>query len=371
MAGWGAGALWLYRALVLLVIACPCALVIATPVAYVSALAAAARRGVLIKGGIHLERLATIRAIAFDKTGTLTHGRPEVAEILSVSDATPEAVLQLAAAVERHSEHPIASAIVRRALATGVAPAPIADFRASHGLGAEGSVNGLRVLVGSARYLGDRGVDVTPAERVLTTQAARGRTAALVAVDSRVIGLVALADLPRGAARDVVELLRATGIPHLAVLTGDEVGAARSVAEAVGIRDVRAGLLPSEKVDAVRRLRTEWGSVAMIGDGVNDAPALAASDVGIAMGAVGSDAALETADVALMSDELARLPFAIRLSRAAVRTVRMNIALALVVKAAFLAMAVTGETSLWMAIVADTGTSLVVIANGLRLLRIR
>jgi Cd2+/Zn2+-exporting ATPase len=154
-------------------------------------------------------------------------------------------------------------------------------------------------------------------------------------------------------------------------LTGDEIGAARSVAEAVGVRDVRAGLLPSEKVEAVRRLRTEWGTVAMIGDGVNDAPALAAADVGIAMGAVGSDAALETADVALMGDELARLPFAIRLSRAAVRTVRMNIALALVVKAAFLAMAVTGETSLWMAIVADTGTSLVVIANGLRLLRIR
>jgi Cd2+/Zn2+-exporting ATPase len=370
LVGWGGAAQWLYRALVLLVIACPCALVIATPVAYVSALAAAARRGVLIKGGIHLERLATIRAIAFDKTGTLTHGRPDVLDVLSVSSATPEDVLRLAAAVERRSEHPIATAIVKRAEALGVAVAPIADFRASHGLGAEGIVDGSRVLVGSARWLGDRGVDIAPAQGALASQAARGRTATLVAVNSRVIGLVALADAPRHAARDVVDLLRASGVSHMAVLTGDEDGAARSVAEAVGVGDVRARLLPSEKVDAVRRLRTEWGSVAMIGDGVNDAPALAASDVGIAMGAVGSDSALETADVALMGDELAVLPFAIRLSRAAVRTVRLNIVLALAVKAAFLAMAIAGETSLWMAIVADTGTSLVVIANSLRLLRI-
>jgi Zn2+/Cd2+-exporting ATPase len=370
LAGWGTAAVWLYRALVLLVIACPCALVISTPVVYVSALAAGARRGVLIKGGVHLERLAQVRAIAFDKTGTLTHGRPAVVDVVPLASESAAEVLWLAAAVESRSQHPIAAAIVARAEDDGLAPVPADDFKASHGLGAEATIAGSRVLVGNARWLQDRGVDASLAQRAIDQQAARGRTAALVASGSRVIGLIALADTPRGSARDVIDLLRAAGVSHTAVLTGDHAGAAKALGESVGVEDVRAGLLPAEKVAAVRSLREQWGQVGMVGDGVNDAPALAASDVGIAMGAVGSDVALETADVALMSDELARLPFAIRLSRAAVRTVRVNIVLALGVKAAFLAMAIAGESSLWMAIVADTGMSLVVIANGLRLLRI-
>jgi Cd2+/Zn2+-exporting ATPase len=370
LAGWGTATVWLYRALVLLVIACPCALVISTPVVYVSALAAGARRGVLIKGGVHLERLAQVRAIAFDKTGTLTHGRPAVVDVVPLARESAAEVLWLAAAVESRSQHPIAAAIVARAEDDGLAPVPADDFKASHGLGAEATIAGSRVLVGNARWLHDRGVDTSLVERAIDQQAALGRTAALVASGSRVIGLIALADTPRRSARDVIDLLRATGVSHTAVLTGDHAGAAKALGESVGVEDVRAGLLPAEKVAAVRSLRERWGQVGMVGDGVNDAPALAASDVGIAMGAVGSDAALETADVALMSDELARLPFAIRLSRAAVRTVRVNIVLALGVKAAFLAMAIAGESSLWMAIVADTGMSLVVIANGLRLLRI-
>ena len=371
LAGSGTAAVWLYRALVLLVIACPCALVISTPVAYVSALAAGARRGVLIKGGVHLERLAHVRAIAFDKTGTLTHGRPVVVDVVPLAGESAAEVLWSAAAVEARSQHPIAAAIVARAQGDGLAPPAADDFKASHGLGAEATVAGSRVLVGSARWLQERGVDTSPAQGVIDQQAARGRTAALVASGSRLIGLIALADTPRGSARDVINLLRAAGVSHTAVLTGDHASAARALGELMGVDDVRAALLPAEKVAAVRSLREQWGWVGMVGDGVNDAPALAASDVGIAMGAVGSDAALETADVALMGDELARLPFAIRLSRAVVRTVRVNIALAIGVKAAFLAMAIAGEASLWMAIVADTGMSLVVIANGLRLLRIQ
>ena len=371
VAGWGDAGVWLYRALVLLVIACPCALVISTPVAYVSALAAGARRGVLIKGGVHLERLARLKAIAFDKTGTLTLGRPAVVAVVPLAAEDATAVLRLAAAVEARSQHPIAAAIVARAEQEGLGPLAASGFKASHGLGAEAVINGSPVLVGNPRYLRERGVDLAPVQQAIAENAEAGRTTAVVALGPRVIGLIVLADTPRGSARDVIDLLRAAGVSHTAVLTGDHRGAAEALAKSVGVEDVRAGLLPAEKVVAVRELRTRWGQVGMVGDGVNDAPALAAADVGIAMGAVGSDAALETADVALMGDELARLPFAIRLSRAAVRTVRINIALALGVKAAFLGMAIAGETSLWMAIVADTGMSLLVIANGLRLLRIQ
>ena len=371
VAGWGNAGVWLYRALVLLVIACPCALVISTPVAYVSALAAGARRGVLIKGGVHLERLARLKAIAFDKTGTLTLGRPAVVAVVPLAAEDATAVLRLAAAVEARSQHPIAAAIVARAEQEGLVPLAASGFKASHGLGAEAVINGSPVLVGNPRYLRERGVDLAPVQQAIAENAEAGRTTAVVALGSRVIGLIVLADTPRGSARDVIDLLRAAGVSHTAVLTGDHRGAAEALAKSVGVEDVRAGLLPAEKVVAVRELRTRWGQVGMVGDGVNDAPALAAADVGIAMGAVGSDAALETADVALMGDELARLPFAIRLSRAVVRTVRINIALALGVKAVFLGMAIAGETSLWMAIVADTGMSLLVIANGLRLLRIQ
>ena len=371
VAGWGDAGVWLYRALVLLVIACPCALVISTPVAYVSALAAGARRGVLIKGGVHLERLARLKAIAFDKTGTLTLGRPAVVAVVPLAAEDATAVLCLAAAVEARSQHPIAAAIVARAEQEGLAPLAASGFKASHGLGAEAVINGSAVLVGNPRYLRERGFDLAPAQQAIAEAAEAGRTTAVVALGSRVIGLIVLADTPRGSARGVIDLLRAAGVSHTAVLTGDHRGAAEALAKSVGVEDVRAGLLPAEKVAAVRELRARWGQVGMVGDGVNDAPALAAADVGIAMGAVGSDAALETADVALMGDELARLSFAIRLSRAVVRTVRVNIALALGVKAAFLGMAIAGETSLWMAIVADTGMSLLVIANGLRLLRIQ
>ncbi len=367
--GWGPAMPWIYRGLVLLVIACPCALVISTPVALVSALAAAARRGVLIKGGLHLERLATVQGVAFDKTGTLTRGVPEVVDVVAAGGVEREAVLRLAASVERSSEHPIAAAIVRAAGAKDPGTAVTSDFHARPGLGAVARVDGDRVLVGSVRLIEESGIDLAPLTAALDAQTAAGRTIVVVARSSNVLGLIALSDTPRTKARDMVELLAQAGLSRVAMLTGDSPAAAQAIARQVGIDDVRASLLPADKVEAVKDLRRRWGSLAMVGDGVNDAPALAAADVGIAMGAAGCDIALETADVALMSDDLVKLPFAIRLSRATVRTVRFNIAAALLLKLAFLGLAVGGCTSLWLAIVADTGMSLVVIANGLRLLR--
>jgi Zn2+/Cd2+-exporting ATPase len=369
LSGWGDAGAWFYRALVLLVIACPCALVIATPVAVVSALAAGARRGVLIKGGAHLERLASVRGVAFDKTGTLTRGTPMVADVVAVDGVPVEEVLRLAAAVNRHSEHPIGRVIAQQARARGLSAPTVASFRAVPGQGAEGDVEGVAVLVGSQRLLADRGVDVAALEQPLQLARESGATTALVARQGRLIGYVTLADAPRESARDVIDLLRKGGVARIEMLTGDGIGAATRVAAEVGVDAVRAELLPHAKVEAVKAMRATWGSVAMVGDGINDAPALAAADVGIVMGAVGSDAALETADVALMSDDLPKLPFALRLSRAAMRTIRTNIAIALVVKVIFLALAMSGHTSLWLAILADTGTSLVVVANGLRLLR--
>jgi Zn2+/Cd2+-exporting ATPase len=369
LAGWGAAEMWLYRALVLLVIACPCALVIATPVAVVSALAAGARRGVLIKGGLYLERLAAIRCLAFDKTGTLTRGAPAVTGVAPVDGVGPEEVLRVAAAVNRHSEHPIGRVIAHEAYARGMSVPSALAFRALPGLGAEATVEGESVLVGSPRLLESRGVDLSACVPALAAAVADGATTALVARGGRALGYVALADVTRTTAADVVELLKRGGITRVEMLTGDSAGAGARVGRTVGVDAVRAELLPEGKVQAVKALRDQWGSVAMVGDGINDAPALAVADVGIVMGAAGSDVALETADVALMGDDLPKLPFAVRLSRAAVATIRVNIAVALVVKAAFLALAVSGHTSLWLAILADTGTSLLVVANGLRLLR--
>jgi Cd2+/Zn2+-exporting ATPase len=360
---------WFYRALVLLVVSCPCALVISTPVSIVSALAGAARRGVLIKGGIHLERLAAVRAIAFDKTGTLTRGVLHVSSVTPAAGVTAAELLSAAAAIETRSEHPIAAAIVAEARERGLAFAGVQTVRALPGLGAEGVVSGATVLCGNARLFDERGLLTVEARGLADTIAQSGSSAVLVARDGRLIGAIGVADQVREVAADTVALLHRQGLRPVVMLTGDQESAARAVARALGVDQVRAGLLPQEKVAAIRELRAAHGAIAMVGDGVNDAPALAVADVGIAMGAIGSDAALETADVALMTDELPRLAYAIRLSRATVRNIRANIAISLVLKAAFLAMAIAGVATLWMAVVADTGTSLIVVANAMRLLR--
>jgi Cd2+/Zn2+-exporting ATPase len=359
---------WIYRSLVLLVISCPCALVISTPVSVVSALAASARKGVLIKGGARLERLADVRAIAFDKTGTLTKGTLQVVDVIPLDGVPSDRLLRLAASVESHSEHPIAGAIVAHARERGVALATTTGFQALPGFGAQAQVDGMPVLVGNHRLFEERGLCTPSIHDAVEALAARGRTTVVIG-GTQPIGLVGISDQPREAARDALQMLRDQGVRHIALLTGDHASAARVVSEAVGVDEVHAGLLPADKVKTVEALRARFGTVAMVGDGINDAPALASADVGIAMGVAGSAAALDTADVALIADELSKIPYALRLSRATVRNIRANIAFSIVLKAAFLVLAIAGLATLWMAVVADMGASLIVIANALRLLR--
>ena len=364
--------IWVYRALVLLVVSCPCALVISTPVSVVAALAGAARKGVLIKGGAHLERAGRVRCIAFDKTGTLTRGTPEVVDVVALNGTTAAHVVELAAAVERRSAHPIARAIVDYAAATNAGIAPGAagvDVEALSGLGAEGRVGNTRVVLGNHRLFEERGLCSDAVHAELDRVSARGATPVLVARDGEAVGIIAVADRLRESGRDVIDLLRRQGIEALVMLTGDSQATAQAVADSLGIDEFRAELMPEDKVAAIAELTSRYGSVAMVGDGVNDAPALASADVGIVMGAAGSDAALETADIALMADELLRIPYAFRLSRATLRNIKMNLAISLVLKAAFVVAAVAGVATLWMAIVADTGATVIVIANALRLLR--
>jgi Cd2+/Zn2+-exporting ATPase len=360
---------WIYRSLVLLVISCPCALVISTPVSIVSALAAAARKGVLIKGGLRLERLAAVRCVAFDKTGTLTKGRLRVTDIVPLNGAQPLDVLTLAASVEARSEHPIGRAIVERALADGVPLYSAERVEALPGLGAQGLVGEQFVVVGSQRLFQERGLSAPGIEGAVDALAHKGRSTVMVATNGEAVGVIGVADEIREAAPDIVSLLGQHGVDRVVLLTGDHEIAARTLAESVGITHYKAGLLPEHKLAAVEALRAEHGTLAMVGDGVNDAPALAAADVGIAMGAAGTDAALETADVALMADELAKIPYALRLSRATVRNIRVNIGFSLALKGAFLVLALAGAATLWMAVLADMGASLIVIGNALRLLR--
>ncbi len=360
---------WLYRALVLLVISCPCALVISTPISVVSAIAAAARNGVLIKGGVHLERSGTVRCVAFDKTGTLTKGSPHVVDVFPLNDTSVDEILEIAAGLEARSEHPIGRAILARAVESGIALPESEEFQSIPGRGAEAMVAGQHALVGNHRLIEERGLCNAAIHSKLDLLAASGRTAVLVARPQRPLGIIALADRPRESARDAIDMLRRQGVERVVMLTGDNQASAEALARELGIDEIHAELLPHDKVEAVHKLRRSYGTIAMVGDGVNDAPAMAAADVGIAMGAAGTDAALETADIALMSDELLKIPFAIRLGRATLRNIQMNVTLSLGLKAIFLALAVTGSATLWMAVMADMGASLLVIANGMRLLR--
>jgi len=368
LAAGGDVAAWLYRSLVLLVISCPCALVISTPVSIVAALSAAARNGVLVKGGAHLERLAAVRAVAFDKTGTLTRGEPEVADVVVAGSASPQDIVRLAAAVETRSEHPIARAIASHARASGIDVPEATGFMSAPGMGVEAIVGGRPVIVGSEAFLAQRGIaGLADLESIPRD----GRTLVYVAVDGVLLGAIAVADPIRETAPEMLDLLRLHGIRRIAMLTGDHPSSARTVADALAVDECHAGLLPQKKHDQVVALRQAHGAILMVGDGVNDAPALAAADVGVAMGAAGSDVALESADIALMSDELLKIPYALRLARATLFNVKTNVVVSLVLKAVFLVMAVTGSATLWMAVLADTGASVIVVVNALRLLRAR
>ncbi len=360
---------WFYQALVVLVIACPCALVISTPVSIVSALTAAMRHGVLIKGGRYLEEAARLRAVALDKTGTLTYGRQKVEQIVCFEGHTADEVLSRAAAMEAHSLHPIAGAILRRADADGVAVAPADDYRVLPGKGAEATFDGRPFWIGSHRFLHEKMSDEPAAvhDEALRLEDA-GHTVIAVGNAQHVCGLISLADEPRGGVRDALAEMRREGIERIVMLTGDHAKTAAEVAQMAGLDAYHADLLPQDKARLVESLRATHGHVAMIGDGVNDAPAMAAASLGIAMAALGSDTAIETADVALLSDDLAKVPWLIRHGRRTLRVVRQNIAFALGVKALFLALAAAGAASLWLAIAADMGASLLVTFNGLRLL---
>jgi Cd2+/Zn2+-exporting ATPase len=370
---------WLYRALELIVAACPCALVISTPVALVSAITGAARQGVLFKGGTHVESLSKIRAMAFDKTGTLTQGRPAVVTVRSIRCQDPlmgtcepcADLLALASAVEQRSAHPLARAVVDASDAQGVLRrySSAGGVVALNGQGIRGDVNGRSVFIGSHDAF-DRRVPHAPewcAE--IDGAAQRGLTPMLVSVDDAYAGYIAVSDQVRESSRRAIAELKRDGIASLVMLTGDAPGPAARVARQVGVTEVMAGLLPAGKVDAVKALQRRFGAIAMVGDGVNDAPALATADVGIAMGAGGTAQALETADIALMADDLGKLPFAVRLSRATMRTIRFNVAFSIGVKLAFFLLVLLGLGSMWLAVVADMGATLLVTLNGMRLAR--
>ena len=363
--GFGDWETWFYRALALLVIACPCALVISTPVSIVSALAGASRRGVLIKGGVHLENAGAATVVAFDKTGTLTHGRPVVTDVLAQSGMERTEVLRLAGALEQGSEHSLAEAVLAAARAEKIALPPATEFQAMAGRGVQAVIGGRTYFLGGERLARERGALNRQTADVLRNLEEQGKTTLLLADESGPLGVLAAADQVRAEAADAVAALHAKGI-RTVMLTGDNPRAARAVAVQVGVDDHWASLLPEDKVRVVRELEEKGERVIFVGDGVNDAPALAAATVGVAMGAAGTDVALETADVALMADDLSKLPLALAMSRKTLRIIKENIAFSIAVKAVFVVLAVAGWATLWMAVAADMGSSLAVIANGLR-----
>jgi Cd2+/Zn2+-exporting ATPase len=359
---------WIYRALALLIVACPCSLVISIPVSVVSAVGDAARRGVLIKGGQALEDLAKIRTVTFDKTGTLTLGLPMLAEIVPMAESDEDQALKLVATLERHSEHPLAAALVRAVRERDLPLGEASDFHALPGLGVNATLDGRALWAGGPRLAAER---LSTIPSALTELQARGQTTIVLGEGDRALAVFGLTDTIRPEARDALTNLRARGVQRLVMLTGDSEPVAAALAREVAISEWHAGLLPEDKLAQIRDLDSHAGPVAMVGDGINDAPALAAARVGVAMGAAGTDAALSAADIALMSDDLGRLPDAVNGAQRALRVMRQNVIASLVVKAIFVVLAPLGLITLVMAVAADMGMSLLVTLNGLRLLRRR
>ncbi len=359
---------WVYRSLVMLVVACPCALAISTPVAMVSAITSASRNGVLVKGSTFIERMNDIKAIAFDKTGTLTKGELGVTDIIS-SDVPEEEILRLAVSLESKAEHPIAKAIIEKAEAMGVNVVETKDFKAYVGRGVEACIDEKTCCIGNLRLLEELGID--PLDGVVEKLETQGKTVVLVSEDNCAVGAIGLMDKLRDEAVSAISDLKARNI-NVQMLTGDNVTTAKAIADMLGLDGYMAHLLPEEKLDAIEKIRSEHGLVAMVGDGVNDAPALAAADVGIAMGAIGSDVALETADIALMEDDLNRLTYLVRLSKATMGRIKENIAASILIKLVVAGLAFPGLITLWIAVaVGDMGLSLAVILNSMRLGRIK
>ncbi|HEU4965445.1 MAG TPA: heavy metal translocating P-type ATPase [Bacilli bacterium] len=369
--GWGDFQTWIYRSLVLLVIACPCALVISTPVAIVAAIGNAAKQGVLIKGGAYLEALGEIDAVAFDKTGTLTVGRPQVVHVRTYDGITRDALLTFAAAVEARSEHPLARAILTEYEKISQEINTAVNFQTVTGRGAQADIDGITYRIGNPAWFTELGFNTLATRDDVLAQRSLGRTVMLVGDRRGILGLIAVADVVREESVDAVRCLKASGIEYTVMLTGDHERTAYAIAEQVGLDDYCGDLLPEQKLAKIRELKEGKHRVAMVGDGINDAPALATADIGIAMGGAGTDTALETADVVLMQDDLSKLPFTVRLSRKALAIIKRNIWFSLLVKVVFLLLTVVGYSNLWMAVFADTGAALIVILNGMRLMRTR
>lgn len=364
---WLFGWTWLqslYKALVLLVIACPCALVIATPVTVVSGLTAAARRGILIKGGVYLEEARKLRAVAMDKTGTITEGKPRLVAAEVFSTIVPERqVRQWAASLTAHSDHPVSKAVVRE---LDAADLPVRDFTAIHGRGVQGRVNGEMLTFGNHRLIEERGICGPEIEARLKAHEKQGRTVTMLATEREVLALFAVADTIKESSREAIAALHRLNVRSV-MLTGDNPVTAGVIAREAGIDDARANLLPEEKLNAIEQLQSRYGLTAMAGDGINDAPALAKANIGVAMGAAGTDIAMEAADVVIMNDDLGRIAETILLSRRTHAILWQNIVLALGIKVVFLILALFGNATMWMAVFADMGASLLVVANGLRL----
>ncbi|OQA17320.1 MAG: putative cadmium-transporting ATPase [bacterium ADurb.Bin363] len=359
----------LYRALVILVIACPCALVISTPVSIVAGLTSAARNGILIKGGIYLESPADLYAIALDKTGTLTYGHPEVKDIIPFNSYNSREILSKASSLESQSKHPLAKAILSRAIKEGIEFTSSETFSSIKGKGAEGFIEGKFFWIGSHRFMEEKGKETPEFHKKAEELESLGYSVVALGNDREVCGLISISDSVRPQATSVIKSLKELGIKKIIMLTGDNRGTAESVATQTGVDDFKAGLLPEDKVKTIENLVKEFKSVAMVGDGVNDAPAMALSTVGIAMGDIGTDVAIEASDIVLMSDDLSKLPWLIKHSRRTLSIIRQNIFFALAFKFLFMGLAIAGLATLWMAILADMGASLLVIFNGLRLMR--
>ncbi|MDD2933993.1 heavy metal translocating P-type ATPase [Methylotenera mobilis] len=361
---------WIYKALVLLVIACPCALVISTPVTIVSGLAAAARKGILIKGGVYLEEGHQLTTLALDKTGTITHGKPAQTDFIALTGDDVTQIHTLAASLAGRSDHPVSLAIARAANESGIVLLDVDDFAAILGRGVKGSIDGHTYQLGNHQLIEDLGLCSADIEAKLMPLERQGKTAVLLANQTGVLGIFAVADTVRDTSRQAIAELHSLGVKTL-MLTGDNAHTAEAIASEVGIDEARGNQLPENKLTTIEQLLKDGngGKIGMVGDGINDAPALARADIGFAMGAAGTDTAIETADVALMDDDLRKIPAFVRLSRDTAAILKQNIALALGIKLVFFMLTFVGMTTMWMAVFADMGASLLVVANGLRLLR--
>lgn len=364
---------WLYQGLSILVVGCPCSLVISTPVSIVSAIGNAAKNGVLVKGGIYLEEIGHLRAIAFDKTGTLTKGKPVVTDFIATSSETDINYLSIISSLESLSQHPLASAILNEADKTNVdyKSIQIEDFQSITGKGLTGIYQNIRYYIGSPKLFSASVIDETAVKVQYRQFQEQGKTAMYFGTDEQILGVIAVADEVRDSSAAVISELHKLSIEHTIMLTGDNTKTAESIGKQLGVTEIKGDLMPQEKLDSIKALRTTYNKVAMVGDGINDAPALAASTVGIAMGGAGTDTALETADVALMGDDLQKLPFIVRLSRQTLKVIKQNITFSLGIKLLALLLVIPGWLTLWIAIVADMGATLLVTLNGLRLMKVK